>query len=265
MDGKILNNIQLLINPAGLVRKEKNIKAGITYFGFRTKDNDPYDTTSCCDVILNSDSLKEVQDKIPNPLFSIFYDLDQNEYFFKYCKKKQENFYPSILLLGMKKSLILRNTETVTIGNVILELKLEKNKLIITKFEITKGQTKEIFSFDSDTTKEVTIGRDKKCTIVIDNSSLSRVNATIKYFKVPIKELLNSQASNKKRLYDKLIDADKDNRAMIKYWELYDGTTTKSSTNGVWLFSNHTYPIYDGFTVRLGKSKFIINKQQAFD
>lgn len=263
VEGQLLNNQEIKINPAGIIRKEKNIKTGVTYFGFKSKENDFLNNANNCDFFINSESLKEVQDKFPNPLFAIYYDLDQNEYYFKYCKKKQDSFYPSIILVSLKRPLILRKTETITIGNVFLELKTEKSCLIITKFEVTKnGQSRETFNFDSEKTDEVTIGRDKKCTIVINNTSLSRVNATIKFFKVPIKELLLSESSNKKKLYDQLIDCDNDSQAVIKYWELYDGSVNKHSTNGLWLFSSHTYLIYDGLVVRLGKSKFIINKHQ---
>lgn len=265
IEGQLLNNQEIKINPAGIIRNdknEKNIKTGVTYFGFKTKDNDFLNSVNC-DFFINSESLKEVQDKFPNPLFAIYYDIDQNEYYFKYCKKKQDSFYPSIILISLKRPLILRKTETITIGNVFFELKTEKSSLIITKFEVTKnGQSRETLHYDSEKTTEITIGRDSKCTIVINNSSLSRVNATIKFFKVSIKELLLSEASNKKKLYDQLIDCDNDNQAVIKYWELYDGSVNKPSTNGLWLFSSHTYLIYDGLVVRLGKSKFIINKHQ---
>jgi hypothetical protein len=269
LEGHLLNNQEIVINPTGIVRSEKNIKTGVTYFGFKSKENENLLTNSNlyprnCDYIINSDSLKEVQDKFPNPLFAIYCDIEQSEYYIKYCKKKQESFYPSIILLSLKKPLILRKTEVITLGSVFIEIKTEKNSLILTKLEVSKsGQTRESFSYDSDKISEVTIGRDKNCTLVINNSSLSRVSATIKFFKVPIKELLLSESSNKKKLYDQLIDCDNDSQTVIKYWELYDGTVTKPSTNGLWLFSSNSYSIYDGLIVRLGKSKFIINKIQV--
>lgn len=80
-----------------------------------------------------------------------------------------------------------------------------------------------------------------------------------------MKELLNSQSSNNKTIYSQLIDADVSEESVIRYWEIHDGNGIKPSTNGVWLFCSHTYRIYDGFTVRLGKSKFQINKIEHFN
>lgn len=72
----------------------------------------------------------------------------------------------------------------------------------------------------------ITIGRDKKCTIVFEgNKSFSRINCTIEY--------------------------DKE----LSYWKLMDGGKGKSSTNGTWIFAAHSYEIQEGTVFKIGNSK----------
>ena len=62
-----------------------------------------------------------------------------------------------------------------------------------------------------------------------------------------------------------MIDKDVSEESLIRFWKLYDGSIDKASTNGLWLFSNNSYPIYDGFTIRLGRNKIQINRIESFD
>lgn len=260
-----MNNERLFVNPYGIVNSERKKKDGIVFFGIKTKENSNC-KENLIDYNLNENLLKDFIDKIPNPLFAIYYSAEYNDYFFNNCQKQGSNFYPSIILHKLDKPLILKKTETITLGTIIFEIKTDKNNITITKLE-TEGQTqlKEVLKFYSDKTKEITIGRDRNCTIFVNNKSLSRVNLTIKFIKLPLKEILNFDASNSSKIYSQLLDSDINENSLIRFWLLMDGTINKPSTNGVWLFNSHSYQIYDGFTVRLGKSMFKINRVESLN
>lgn len=261
VEGNLLNNETLIVNAFGLVNSERKKKDGIVFFGIKKESTNNNNTTDLVDYHLNEVLMKDFKDKIPNPMFAICYNAEHNDYFFNYCKKKGSNSYPSVILLKLDKPLILKKTETITLGTVFFELKTDKNDITITKLESDgKSQIKEVLKFNSDSTKEITIGRDSNCTINVNNKSLSRVNATIKFIKLPLKEILSLNASNSSKIYSQLLDSDINENSLIRFWLLIDGTYNKPSTNGVWLFSSHSYNIYDGFTIRLGKNKFKINK-----
>ena len=86
------------------------------------------------------------------------------------------------------------------------------------------------YTFDSNEYKNITIGREKNCSISFEgNKSFSRIHTTF--------------------IYDDL----------IKKWKMKDGTVNQSSTNGTWIFAVHTYEIKNNFSFRVGESKLKIS------
>jgi len=270
-----MNKQEVVLAPSGILKSKR--LDGITFFGlsketdldsansFSEKSDKREENKVQCDVQLNPSILMDLQGKIPNPLFAINYSIEYNDFYFNYCKKnkneKSKGNFPSILLIKLDMPLILKKTETISIGNTFFEIKADKKELSILRFEKNEDGsiTKTNYSFNGENTKEVTIGRDSKANISIDNKSFSKINATIKYYKITLKQLLSLNSSNKQKIYSQIIESDASENTIIKFWELIDGSPTKKSTYGVWLFSAHSYRIYDGFTFRLGKNKVKID------
>ena len=76
------------------------------------------------------------------------------------------------------------------------------------------------------TTKEITIGRESHCTFAFPKEkSFSRIQTTIKY------------------------EEDKGQ------WLIMDGSKTKSSTNGTWVFGTHSFEIKDQMIVEILTTK----------
>lgn len=338
LNGSLLNNEIIQINPYGIIDKEKKKKEGITFFGFSKKniianltnessissnnnidqnnnirpknikasdknslfhfDKNSIELTSqnkkpMIDYELNDTVYQEYKDKIVNPLFAIFFSIEYQDYFFVTCKpndvmEKSSN-NKSISLnnnnIGMVQfklecPLILKKDETLSIGNVFFEVKTNKKELILTKIQCKIKEEEKIsnntsndksdniqrntYVFNGDEIKEVSVGRDKSCTICINNSSLSRINLTFKYYTMSIKDLKKFNASNAKKILQQFIENDVSDDVIIRFWVIYDGDSNKPSTNGVWMFCLNQYVIYDGFTIRLGKNKVQINKIETF-
>lgn len=336
LNGNLLNNEIIQINPYGIIDKEKKKREGITFFGFnsqKTKENITNESSfssnveqnkrlqnqkasdkksifhfekssleNACndkkihiDYELNESVFQEYKDKIINPLFAIFFSVEYQDYFFVACKshdleKKSSkslnlnltNNTNNIGLMQFKleNPLILKKDETFSIGNVFFEIKTNKKELKLTKIQCkikeeeklsnntnsvkSDNIVKNTYTFNGDEVKEVSVGRDKSCTICINNSSLSRINLTFKYYTMSIKDLKVFNASNAKKILQQFIENDVSDDAIIRFWVIYDGDSLKPSTNGVWMFCMNQYVIHDGFTIRLGKNKVQINKIETF-
>lgn len=88
------------------------------------------------------------------------------------------------------------------------------------------------YIFEKNEYKTVTIGRDPKCTVSFPgDKSFSKIHTTIEY------------------------DIDK------SYWKIKDGSD-KPSTNGTWLFANHSFEIIDSTIFQFGTSHFLINVRE---
>lgn len=111
--------------------------------------------------------------------------------------------------------------------------KLEINNLgigtISSDKKLDKENTARKYIFEKNEYKSVTIGRDSSCTISFPgDKSFSKIHTTIIY--------------------------DKENQ----YWKIKDGSIDKASTNGTWIFANHSYEIMDNTIFQLATSNFLI-------
>ena len=122
-------------------------------------------------------------------------------------------------------SLPLKQKEIISAGNSIFEVTpIENNKIEVVN--LSQSESKKVF--DPNNNKEVTIGRDKKCILSFpSNKSFSRCQTTISF------------DENKKE------------------WNIIDGSKTKSSTNGTWVFGTHSFPISDQMTIEILNSKIV--------
>ena len=87
-------------------------------------------------------------------------------------------------------------------------------------------------TYDASSKKEVTIGRSKECDFPFpNNKSFSRIHTTFEF--------------------------DEENQE----WVIIDGSKTKSSTNGTWVFCNHSLPIKDKMIIEIFSNRFQIHEE----
>jgi hypothetical protein len=287
LEGDLLNNNSLTVTPEGLDNSLRKADDGVTFFGFSSlKDKSSLvNKVSECDYYLNDENLKYNNIVASNPYFAIYYDQNDNSYYIKSCRNSQLNdnksisdgkdsqtksklsassMNISILLIKMSKPMILKRKELIVIGGgVLLEVNAIGKELLITK--LAYNDEKKSYKFSADDITLITLGRGKDCTVAIDDSSLSKTNLTFKYSKMNIASMNNIEASNKDRTIIKFLQSGYKDNTIVRFWEIYDGTINKPSTNGIWLFATHAYKIYHGLIIKLNKSKIQINTETLKD
>ena len=102
-------------------------------------------------------------------------------------------------------------------NNSILEKNTEQRNFDIKKFKINKKVDKLI-----------TIGRNKKCDVVIEDMMMSKIQCCIKY------------------------------KSKDKAFYLYDGNSEKESMNGTWVYILNPIMITDNFTFKAEHTLFVI-------
>ena len=164
-------------------------------------------------------------------IFAIYYLRESKSYCLKAFTGNENDNILLYVKLDNFFSLPLKQKEIISTGNNIFEITpIGNNKIEICN--LTQNNFKQIF--DSNNIKEITIGRDKNCTFSFPKEkSFSRCQTTFYY-------------DDKKKL-----------------WIILDGSKTKSSTNGTWIFGTHSFPIVDQLTVEILNSKiiFTVRKQ----
>ena len=220
---------------------------------FKSNKSDKSQQETVCDYYVNSDCFTI---KPLNPVFIIYFNQEYEQYFIKNNKAKEQS---SVLLLKLNRPLIVNRKELLAIGDLIVEIENIRKKLFVRILHSKEKECKN-YEFDPEQIKLVTLGRDKSNNISIDNKSLSKISITFKYTTTTIKDLeKNSLASNSKRIISKFIESDYSENTIVRFWEIYDGNIVKPSTNGIWLFLTHSFNIYDGLIMKLGKNKALFN------
>ena len=133
------------------------------------------------------------------------------------------------------------STQNTKIGLIVLpynnkayDFMLPANKYFIDSF--MEGNDNHKLTFDPLTVKEVTIGRDSKCTFAFPkDKSFSRCHTTFTW----------------------------DDGERI--WKIIDGSKNKSSTNGTWVFGTHSFQIQDQMVVEILTSKIRFSVMQNSD
>ena len=172
----------------------------------------------------NSISLNEF------PSFAIFFDTKTENYYIK-------DFNMGIGALMKVKKFKIENNTLINVGSNYLVVCIEKDKIIVKIFnnsilenngkEDKKFITKEFKILKKDFT--LTIGRNKKSDIYIEDMMMSKVQSTIKY------------------VY-------KENS-----FYLFDGNIQKESMNGTWIYILNPVLITDNFVFKAEHTLFVVN------
>ena len=164
-------------------------------------------------------------------IFAVYYLRESKSYCLKAFSGKESDNRLLYVKLDNSYTLPLKQKEIISAGNSIFEITpIENNKIEVVN--LSDSESKKIF--DPNDNKEVTIGRDKKCNLSFPNDkSFSRCQTTFSF------------DENKKQ------------------WIIIDGSKTKSSTNGTWIFGTHSFPIVDQLIIEILTSKiiFAVRKQ----
>ena len=208
----------LHINNEGLENSLRNMKDGITYFGF-LKNYNQDNNNSEIDYIIKPKDEEYDDDRYVGKHFKIEYSLNDNKYYI------QDLGFGYGTFIKIIDELIIKDNYLVNIGETYLVFTIDENEKI--NIKIFSGNEKyEPFISNNDINKQIYIGRDVDCDISIEDKRLSRIHCTLKY--------------------------NKDN----KYWFLKDGGDVGNSTNGTWLYATEEYEIYDGMVFKTNHNLF---------
>ena len=208
-NGNLFNGKEIIINAGGYINKK--IKNGITLFG--------NNNNSDLDIKVNYNEFKYSYDNLPY-FFMIFYKRESKKY---YIKPYREIFIYQKIKRDKKYKI---SKDAFSIGSTLFTIRTIK----------TRNNTLEIsyndknFKFPKEK-KIITIGREKKCDIILLNEKdVSRIQTSI-YF-----------------------DEKEDD------WFIIDGSKEKESTNGTWLTIIYTTEIYNNMILEIFGERFILKE-----
>jgi hypothetical protein len=172
----------------------------------------------------NSISLNEF------PSFAIYFDTKSENYYI-------QDFNMGIGALMKVKKFKIENNTLINVGTNYLVVCIEKEKFIVKIFnnsilanngqEDKKFITKEFKILKKDFS--LTIGRNKKCDVCIEDMMMSKIQSTIKY------------VHSEKSFY------------------LFDGNIQKESMNGTWVYILKPVLITDNFVFKAEHTLFVVN------
>ena len=229
-NGAIFSQKQIKINAAGLIGG-RNAKDGVAIFGI----DDPENTNK---QAFKADFNVKYPGSFKTPyVFAIYYQSDTKKYFIRaYCGKGSDNKILFIKLSG-NVNLPLKQKEIISAGNLLFEVTpIEDGCLQIVNLSKKDSKEENKKLFDPTKVQEVTIGRGADCNFsFVKDKSFSRIQTTF--------------------CYDE----------NTKEWTIIDGSKTKSSTNGTWVFGTHSFEIKDQMIAEILTSKvkftFVKNDQ----
>ena len=229
------------INPYGMINGANRIgKDGIVLFGYEVfndlkgnleeEDNNKQNMSVYDFVFPIEDEDSFYMNNLPS--FSIYFNTKDENYYIK-------DFNIGIGALMKIKKYKIENNTLINIGLNYLVLSIEEDNLEIKIFNNNILETNNteknkynslIFKIDKKEDKLITIGRNKKCDIIIDDMMMSKIQSCIKY------------NSKEKAFY------------------LYDGNSEKESTNGTWVYILNPILITNNFIFKAEHTLFIINE-----
>ena len=224
----IFNGQTININASGMIGG-REVGDGITIFGCNSNNQEGGENNS-----LKSDFVLNLKEKYNYPyIFIIYFDKDTKSYFIRpYSSKNNDN---RILYVKLTNgyNLSLKQKEIISAGNIIFQVSpIENNNLEIVNLSKQNLSMTPKQTFDASSKKEVTIGRNKDCDFAFpNNKSFSRIQTTFEY--------------------------DEENQE----WIIIDGSRTKSSTNGTWVFCTHSFPIKNKMDVEILNNRIQITEE----
>ena len=202
----------------------RGIGDGVTIFGSNVYQEE--DASNKINII-KPDFILNLNEKYNYPyIFMIYFEKKEKSYFIRpYSSNNNDNRIVYAKLTN-GNNLPLKQKEFIWAGNVIFQVSpLENNNLEIVNLSKPKQ------TFNASSKKEVTIGRQKDCDFAFpNNKSFSRIQTTIEF--------------------------DEENQE----WIIIDGSRTKSSTNGTWVYCNHSFPIKDKMIIQVLNNRIQINE-----
>ena len=227
INGDLLNHQTIKINASGMING-RNANDGIVIFSLKNPLLNNDTRTNNTNTFKADFELNYNESGISYPfIFLIYYCRETKEYLIRaYSGQDSDNKILFIKLSGYHH--ILKQRELISAGNMIFQINITDDKnLEITNLSCKDNNgaiMKEVFKYNE--TTEVSIGRDSKCTIAFPkDKSFSRIQTTF--------------------LFDE----------KEKQWRVIDGSRSKSSTNGTWIFGTHSFPIKDQMIVGVLTSK----------
>ena len=232
------------IVPGGMTQtngSENGFGDGIVLFGFEPMDNyeqeiveDNYERKmSIYDFVFPTDKENSINlNEFPS--FAIYFDTKTENYYIK-------DFNMGIGALMKVKKFKIENNSLINVGTNYLVICIEKDNLIVKIFNNsilennTQGDKKFITKQFKIEKKDfsLTIGRNKKCDICIDDMMMSKIQSTIKY------------------VYKE------------KSFYLFDGNAQKKeSMNGTWIYILNPVLITDNFVFKAEHTLFVVNLNQ---
>lgn len=217
-NGNIFNKKQIKINAAGLIGG-RNLKDGVAIFGLEDPNNKE---------AFRADFNLNFSEKFNYPyIFAIYYQSESKKYFIRaYCGQGSDNKLLFIKLSG-NYNLPLKQKEIISAGNLLFQISpVDNNCLEIVNLSKKDDNQVQKHLFDPTKIKEVTIGRGNNCNFSFQkDKSFSRVQTSFVY----------DETKNE--------------------WTIIDGSVTKSSTNGTWVFGTHSFEIKDQMIAEILTSK----------
>ena len=207
----------------------RGVNDGVTIFG-SNNENEKNENNQ----ILKADFILNFKEKYIYPyIFMIYFEKDTKSYFIRpYINKSDEN---KILYIRInhENNFPLKQKELIIAGNIIFQINpIDNIHLEITNLSKENSTPIPKKTFDASNKKDISIGRSKECDFSFpENKSFSRIHTSFEY--------------------------DEEN----KEWIIYDGSKTKSSTNGTWLLCTHSFPIKNNMLIEIMNYRLKITEE----
>ena len=231
-DCNLFNGEKVKINAAGMIGG-RGMGDGVTIFGSNPNQVDALKANKEGNT-LKADFILNLKHQYSYPyIFMIYFDKKLKSYLIRsYSCENNDN---RILYIKLTKgyNLTLEQKEIIFVGNIIFQVSpIENNHLEITNLSNKDASIPSKQAFDPSSKKEVTIGRNKNCDFSFpENKSFSRTQTTIEF----------DEESQK--------------------WVIIDGSRTRSSTNGTWVFCSHSFHVKDKMIVGILNNIIQINEE----
>lgn len=216
-EGNIFNGKEVKINASGLIGG-RNSRDGVSLFGFVPTKKETFKN----DFELNCPSA--VVNNVYPFVFAIYYQRETKNYFIRaYSGKGSDNRF-FFVKLDNNYDLPIKQKEIFYSGNILFQAVSGQDGRVLEISSVSNDNEQANINkkFDTSSIKEVTIGRDSKCTFAFPkDKSFSRTQTTFFY--------------------------DENN----KHWVMMDGSKMKSSTNGTWVFGLHSFVIKDQMIIEI--------------
>ncbi|MCQ2819323.1 MAG: FHA domain-containing protein [archaeon] len=218
ISGDLFPSKEFEIGTEGLLKGSlRNEKDGIVYFG--KEDN------KLTDYVLSIP--EENTENIPPIIFKIFYNKNDSSFYLSTDSPGVSADF--IMFFKIDKPMKIDKKYLISLGESHFSVDISDEKLQTLQIDLTSemdGSKRFVFNKNNN---KITIGRGKKCDIILHQLSYSRVQTSF---------VFNNEEN---------------------CWYMYDGNLGKGSTNGTWIFLNWPLKIENNLIFRVGQSLLGVN------